>query len=71
MRGQERQRAASQKFQSKLQPILDQLGKENGWDVILNKSEQTVWTNSALDITDVVLKRLDAATDAPAAPTTK
>ena len=70
--GQERQRAASQKFQAALSPIVEQLARENGWDVVLNKSEQTaVWTNSAVDITDVVLRRMDAATPAPAAPAPK
>ncbi len=67
---QKRQKAAEEKLHAVLDPLLDKLGKENGWDVILNKgAKDLVWNSGAVDETDLILKRLDAATpEAPASP---
>lgn len=63
---QAKQQAAGAQLRSEVDPILDQLGKENGWDVILNKGEQTLWTADGVDQTDLLIQRLNAATPAPA-----
>jgi len=67
---QKRQKAAEEKLHAVLDPLLDKLGKEHGWDVILNKgAKDLVWNSGAVDETDLILKRLDAATpEAPASP---
>jgi Skp family chaperone for outer membrane proteins len=64
---QEKQASASQRMQAKLAPVLQSLGTENEWDVVVNKGDQNIlWTSEAVDQTDTLLERLDAETqDAP------
>ena len=66
--GQEKQGAATQRMQDKLQPAIEALANENEWDLVMNKTDQNaVWSSEALDQTDLILAKLDAATsDAPA-----
>ncbi len=60
---QKRQKAAEEKLHNVLDPLLEKLGKEYGWDVILNKgSKDLVWNTGVVDETDLILKHLDAAT---------
>jgi Skp family chaperone for outer membrane proteins len=65
---QEKQGAATQKMQAKLQPVIEALATENEWDLVMNKADQNaVWSSEALDQTDLILAKLDAQTpDAPA-----
>ncbi len=66
---QKRQKAAEDKLHNVLDPLLDKLGKEYGWDVILNKgAKDLVWNSGAVDETALILKRLDAATPDTAPP---
>jgi outer membrane protein len=50
------------KLQSELMPIVQTLGKEKGFDIIFDvqKSGAIFW-NPAVDVTDEVIKRYDAA----------
>lgn len=64
---QTRQQMAEDKLRKAFDPIVDALAKENGWDIIMNKSERMVWNSDAVDQTDLVLARFNAATPAPAA----
>lgn len=51
---------AGQRMTEKFEPLVQKLAKENGWDVVLNRSEQiTIFSNDALDQTDFVIKRLN------------
>lgn len=65
---QEKQTSAAQRMQAKLTPVLEALGTENEWDVVVNKADQNLlWTSDAVDQTESVMARLDAETpDAPA-----
>ena len=55
-----------QTLEAKIKPVIDQLGKEMGFAAIFNKFESgLVYASDAIDITDVVIKRFDAATTAP------
>ncbi len=57
-------------LEQKIKPVIDQLGKEMGLAAIFNKYESgLVYASDAIDITDTVIKRFDAAspTAAPAA----
>lgn len=68
---QKRQNEASDKMREVFNPVVDALAKENGWDVVLNKTDQvTIWTSDAMDQTDLVLQRLNSLSTpkAPAAP---
>lgn len=66
---QQRQTEAADRMKKTFDPLVQALAKENGWDVILNKSaEGTIFTGEALDQTDYVLAKLNAA-PAPAAET--
>ena len=50
------------KVQSELIPIIDQLGKEKGLDVILDLAKSgAVYFNPAIDVTEDVIKRYDAS----------
>ena len=52
----------------KIKPVIDALGKEMGLAAIFNKFESgLVYASEAIDITETVVKRFDAATS-PAAP---
>jgi Skp family chaperone for outer membrane proteins len=56
------------KLQSELLPIIEQLGKERGFDIILDLAKSgAVYFNPAADITPEVIKRYDASKAAPAA----
>jgi outer membrane protein len=50
-------------FRLQLIPIVDQISKEKGFHFVfgLEQSTLVVWANPALDISDEVVKRLDAA----------
>lgn len=65
----QREQEAGSKLQAQVMPILASMGAENGWDVILNKGDQTLWVANGVDITDEVIRRMDAAmpAEAPAA----
>ena len=57
-----RRNLAGQKMTENFQPLVSQLARENGWDVVLNKSEQfTIFSNDVMDQTDFVIQRLNAA----------
>lgn len=57
---QKRRQEAADKMKATFDPLIDKLAKKNGWDVVLNKVDQvTVWSSSALDQTDYVIKELD------------
>jgi Skp family chaperone for outer membrane proteins len=64
---QTRQQMAEERLRSAFDPVVDALAKEFGWDIILNKSERMVWNSDAVDQTDLVLARFNAAAPAPAA----
>ena len=56
-----------QALESRIQPIVDSVGKEMQLAVIFNKFESgLVYANPTLDITETVITRFNAA--APAAP---
>lgn len=64
---QGRQQAAEERLRAAFEPVLDALGKEYGWDIILNKGgDKLVWSSEAVDQTDLVLARFNAANPAPA-----
>jgi Skp family chaperone for outer membrane proteins len=66
---QQRQEEAADRMKKAFDPLVQALAQENGWDVVLNKSEQlTIFAGDALDQTDFVLARLNAA-PAPTAET--
>ena len=57
-----RRSLAGQKMTEKFQPLVSQLARDNGWDVVLNKSEQfTIFSTEVMDQTDFVIQRLNAA----------
>jgi Skp family chaperone for outer membrane proteins len=57
-------------FQRKLNPILEQVGKEKGLHMLVDiQNSGAVWVDTGLDLTAEVIKRLDAAR--PAAPVKK
>jgi outer membrane protein len=63
---QTRQQMAEDRLRKAFDPVIDALAKEYGWDIILNKSERMVWNSDAVDQTDLVLARFNAAAPAPA-----
>jgi outer membrane protein len=67
---QQRQQGADERLRAAFEPVLDAVAKENGWDVILNKADRLLWTSEAVDQTDQVLARFNAAytIPPPAAP---
>ncbi len=66
---QQRQGEAGERMRATLDPLLKDLAAANGWDVVLNKNEQiTVFAGDALDQTDFVLARLNAASTASTTP---
>lgn len=57
-------------FQRKLNPILEQIGKEKGLHMLVDiQNSGAVWVDTGLDLTSEVIKRLDA--NKPAAPPKK
>ena len=58
----QRQMGAADRMKQTFGPLVISLAKENGWDVVINKSsDATVYTGEALDQTDFVLAKLNAA----------
>ena len=56
-------------FQRKLNPILEQVGKEKNLHMLVDiNNAGAVWVDTGLDLTAEVIKRLDAARPAAAAP---
>lgn len=59
-------------LEQKIKPVIDAIGKEMGLAAIFNKFESgLVYASDAIDITDTVIKRFDAAVPAPAAAPAK
>lgn len=59
---QELQQQLQQEFQQRLEPVLQELGREKGLHFIFNGPDAgLVWADAALDISDEVIKKLDAA----------
>jgi len=57
-----------QALESKIKPVIDAVGKEMGLAVIFNKFESgLVYASEAIDITDTVIQRFNAAPAAAAA----
>jgi outer membrane protein len=57
-------------FQRKLNPVLEQIGKEKGLHLLVDiNNAGAVWVDTGLDLTGEVIKRLDASRPAP--PTKK
>jgi outer membrane protein len=58
----ELQQEVQNEFVKKLNPIIDQIAKEKGVDLLFNASESGIaWAAPGLDLTADVIKRLDAA----------
>jgi Skp family chaperone for outer membrane proteins len=54
-------------FQQKLNPIIEQVAMEKGLQLVLAYPESgIVWAQGGLDLSQEVVKRLDAASKAPA-----
>lgn len=61
-----------QALEVKIKPVIDALGKEMGIAVIFNKFESgLVYASDAIDITDTVIQRFNAANPAAPAATKK
>ena len=61
-----------QALQVKIEPVIDALGKEMGLALIFNKFESgLVYASEAVEITDTVIQRFNAASGAPAATPVK
>ena len=59
---QELQQQLQQEFQVRLEPVLQEIGKEKGLHFIFNGPDAgLVWADAALDISSDVIKKLDAA----------
>jgi len=57
-----------QALEAKIKPVIDAIGKEMGLAAIFNKFESgLVYASDAIDITDTVVTRFNAAQPAPAA----
>lgn len=58
---QELQQSLQQEFQVRLEPVLQEIGREKGLHFIFNGPDAgLVWADSALDISADVIKKLDA-----------
>jgi Skp family chaperone for outer membrane proteins len=56
-------------FQRKLNPVLEQIGKEKNLHLLVDiNNSGAVWVDTGLDLTSEVIKRLDASRPAAAAP---
>jgi Skp family chaperone for outer membrane proteins len=55
-------------FQRKLNPVLEQIGKEKGLHMIFEVQNSVIWVDTGLDLTGEIIKRLDSARPAAAAP---
>jgi len=59
---QELQQQLQQEFQVRLEPVLQEIGREKGLHFIFNGPDAgLVWADNALDISADVIKKLDAA----------
>jgi outer membrane protein len=59
-------------FQTKLNPIIDQVAKEKGLQLVLSIADSgAVWADTGLNISAEVMKRLDASKPTAAPPTKK
>jgi Skp family chaperone for outer membrane proteins len=59
-------------FQTKLNPIIDQVAKEKGLQLVLSIADSgAVWADTGLNISTEVMKRLDAGKPAAAPPPVK
>lgn len=59
-------------FQRKLNPVLEQIGKERALHMLVDiNNAGAVWVDTGLDLTGEVIKRLDAARPAATAPAKK
>jgi outer membrane protein len=66
---QELQQQLQQEFQVRLEPVLQEIGKEKGLHFIFNGPDAgLVWADAALDISGDVIKKLDAAKPAGTKP---
>lgn len=57
------QRTVQEDLRGQLGRVLDQLGRERPYEFVLNADTSLVWARNANDLTEEVLKRLNAATD--------
>jgi Skp family chaperone for outer membrane proteins len=52
-------------FQQKLQPVIEQIAVEKGLQMVFSiRDSGAIWANTALDISDEVIKRFDTASKA-------
>jgi outer membrane protein len=59
---EKQQREALKKIENRVLAIIEQVGKEQGYTLIFNKFQAgLVFADDAIDITDVILQRFDAA----------
>ena len=59
------ERELNAEFQRKLNPILEQVGKEKGLLMLFSiRDNGAVWADTGLDLSEEVIKRFDAATKA-------
>ena len=59
------ERELNNEFQRKLNPILEQVGKEKGLQMLFSiRDNGAVWADTGLDLSEEVIKRFDAATKA-------
>jgi Skp family chaperone for outer membrane proteins len=69
---QELQNQLQQQFQTRIEPVLSQVGQEKGLHFIFNGPDSgLVWADPGLDISDDVIKKLDATPAAGAKPPVK
>jgi len=63
---QDLQNQLMQQFEVRIQPILQQVGQEKGLHFIYNAPDSgIVWADPGLDVSNDVIKKLDAASKAP------
>jgi len=66
---QDLQQQLQQEFEKKLMPVIEAVVNEKGVQVLLSRGDAgIVWANPDLDLTDEVIRKLDAATEKPPAP---
>jgi outer membrane protein len=69
---QQLQATVLSQIQTDLMPIIEQLRKDKGLDMIFDVTKGgTIYVNPAIDLTAEVVRRYDAAKAAPAAPPVK
>lgn len=65
------QRERFAQIQKKIMPIIQQLGTEKGFSLILQANEAMVYVDVSIDITDEVIARFDKATSTASQPPQK